>query len=164
MEADSEHWDKLWEFSQKEGWVLYEQVGFWLGNSQRLLLWDCGSSWILNQHLGSRLGTDIGPLYLGNSCVTSSFVGPLRVGPGICHWCMSWHFGTYLLWWDALPILDVRGRSLVLPQLDISCLVNSHGRSYHFWMKTGGIDEGVEGKCGEETGGEEGEDTVCYIK
>lgn len=48
-------------------------------------------------------------------------------GTRTCPWCMSWPFGTYSLWWDALPSPDARGRGLVLPQLYIPCCVDSCG-------------------------------------
>lgn len=36
----------------------------------------------LDGPLGSKHGTDLGPLHLGDNCAIWSFVGPLAVGPG----------------------------------------------------------------------------------
>lgn len=73
-------------------------------------------------------------------------------GTRTCPWCMSWLFGTYSLRCDALPSRDAVGMNLVLPQLDLPCFVDSHGRTYPFWMKTERkwIVGGVEGRWGRE--------------
>ena len=59
----------------------------------------------------------MGPIYVHDSFVDWSVCEARSSRTRICPWCMSCLFGTYSLWCDALPSLDVGERSLVLPQL-----------------------------------------------
>ena len=40
---------------------------------------------------------------------------------------MSWLFGTYSLWLDALCTVDARGKNVVLLELDMLCFIDSDG-------------------------------------
>lgn len=89
------------------------------------LCW-CGltdSSWTA----GCQHETELGPLYLGDNCV--SFVGTLEVEAGLVP-NMSRLLGVYFLWLKPCSALTQVERSLVLPQFDVTCFVGSCGRPY----------------------------------
>ena len=76
---------------------------------------------------GSSMKIDVGPLHVGDNCVAWSVCGTSITGTRTCPWCMNWLFGTYFLWWDALPTLNTKEQSLVLPQLDMPCRSGQKG-------------------------------------
>lgn len=68
--------------------------------------------------------------------------------------------GTYFLWRDALFSLCAGGRSLVVPQLDMLCFADSHGRLIPFeWrQRISGCRRGTKEVEGENE--RKGEETV----
>lgn len=52
------------------------------GEIDKQLTRACGSSQTLDRQLGSLHGTELGSLYVGDSCEVDLFEGPLPVGPG----------------------------------------------------------------------------------
>ena len=64
--------------------------------------------------------TKIVPLNVDDSCMAEADLGTTGSGTRIYPYCLYWLFGTCSLWMDTLLKLDIVGKSLVLPQSNVS--------------------------------------------
>lgn len=104
---------------------------------------------------------------MDDSCVSWSVCGSPSNGIRTCLWHLNWLFGTKIPKWVPLPILDVGAEgSLVLSQCDVPCCVDSLPWEACPFLNgdEGGEHGGVEGKCGEGMGKEEGGESMVGMK
>lgn len=73
-----------------------------------------------------------------------------------------------LAFWNLFPMVEslaqakYKGKSMVLPEFDTPCFVDSYGKPYHLWMEE---ELGVrEKKVKKGTAGEEGGEAVLGIE
>ena len=84
---------------------------------------------------------------MGDSCVAWAVYVATGSGTRIYPCCLYWLFGTHFLWRDTLLILNIVGRDLVLPQmnvLDFGDFLWEALPSLSSGMGVGGKLEGVE--------------------
>lgn len=121
--STAKNWAELWGFSgRQEGGIMWSRdikiMMMKPTETADLRKWEFRYS---EPTAGTQHGTELGPLYMGKSCVTLPVCGALGSGIRIYPWYMNFFFLSPFPWWDTLfgLTLDTGKRYWALCQLDI---------------------------------------------